>query len=295
MARRWDALSNPVVETVAIAGVGLIGGSFALALRKSGFSGRILGVSSERTTREAIDLGVIHEAATLEEAASRAELLFLSQPILHLIDDLDRLRGLLQPGAIVTDAGSTKSRICAAGATALGAQFIGGHPMAGKEARGVKYADAGLFQGCNWVLTPADPAHLNAPAAQWLQARIRDFGSRLVILDPETHDRTVAHTSHLVQLLSTALGVTLAGHPEAPRVAGPAAIEMTRVAMSDFGMWSDILATNPENVGAAIDAFLANLTAIRNRLTDPELRITFEKAAESARKLRAPHVIEFQK
>lgn len=284
-----------MVTTVAIAGVGLIGGSFALALRKSGFSGRILGVSSERTTREAIELGVIHEAVTLEQAASRAEVLFLSQPILHLLDDLKKLTGRLKPDAIVTDAGSTKSRICAAGAEALRSQFIGGHPMAGKEARGVKHADANLFQGCNWVLTPADPSDLNAPAALWLQARIRDFGSKLVILDSETHDRTVAHTSHLVQLLSTALGVTLADHPNAPRVAGPAAIEMTRVAMSDFGMWSDILATNPEHVGAAIDAFLANLAEIRNHLTDPELRATFEKAAESARKLRSPHVIEFQK
>lgn len=273
----------------------MIGGSFALALRKAGFAGRILGVSSERTTREAIELGVIHEAVTLEEATSRAELLFLSQPILHLIDDLKRLTGLLKPGAIVTDAGSTKARICAAGAEALGPQFLGGHPMAGKEARGVKHADANLFQGCNWVLTPADPAQLEAPVTQWLQARIRDFGAKLVVLDPETHDRTVAHTSHLVQLLSTTLGVTLAAHADAPRVAGPAAIEMTRVAMSDFGMWSDIFATNPENVGAAIDAFLANLTEIRNHLTDPELRATFEKAAESARKLRSPHVIEFQK
>jgi prephenate dehydrogenase len=283
-----------VVETVAIVGVGLIGGSFGLALRKSGFAGRILGVSSARTTAEAREVGAIHEAVPLDEAAARADLLFLSQPILHVIEDLGRLTGALKPGALVTDAGSTNARICEAGKP-LGPQFLGGHPMAGKEARGVKHADASLFLGCNWVLTPNESAHLETETAQWLQARIRMFGARLVILDPEDHDRTVAHTSHLVQLLSTTLAATLAGIPGAPRVAGPAVIEMTRVAMSDFGMWNDILATNPEYVREALDAFLANLEQVRAAITDPELRKTFEKAAESARRLRAPNVIEFQK
>jgi len=282
------------VKTVAIAGVGLIGGSFALALRKSGFDGRILGVSSERTTAKARKLGVIHEAASLEEAAERADLLFLAQPVFPLIEDIGRLRGKLRPDALVTDGGSTKARICDAGSDALGSQFMGGHPMAGKEARGVEHADANLFQGCNWVLTPADRSHLDTDAARWLQARIRAFGAKLVILDPEEHDRMVASTSHLVQLLSTTLAVTLAEVPGAARVAGPASIEMTRVAMSDFGMWRDILATNPENVRAAIDAFLGNLEQVRDMVTDPELQKTFEKAANSARGLRSPNVIKFQ-
>lgn len=283
-----------MVQTVAIVGVGLIGGSFALALRKSGFTGRILGVSSERTTKEARRLGVIHEAVPLAEAASRADLLFLAQPIFHLIEDLKGLEGKLKPGALVTDGGSTKALICAAG-KALGEQFLGGHPMAGKEARGVEHADANLFQGCNWVLTPADRAHLDTDAARWLQSRIRAFGAKLVVLEPEEHDRIVASTSHLVQLLSTTLAATLAESPGAARVVGPAGIEMTRVAMSDFGMWQDILATNSEHVRAAVNAFLQNLEQVRDRIEDPELRKTFEKAAESARRLRAPNVIEFQK
>lgn len=282
------------MKTVAVVGVGLIGGSFALALRQSGFSGRILGVSSERTTREAIALGVIHEAVTLEQAALRADLLFLSQPILHLIADLGKLAGALRPDALVTDAGSTKARICAAGA-ALGAQFLGGHPMAGKEARGVQYATGDLFRGCNWVLTPNDPSHLTSDAAVWLQDRIRGFGARLVILDPEAHDRTVASTSHLVQLISTSLAATLAEVEDAPKVAGPAVIEMTRVAMSDFGMWSDIFATNPEAIGGALDQFIGTLTRIREGLTDPKLRETFEKASVSARRLRSRNVMDFER
>ena len=282
------------VNTVAIVGVGLIGGSFAQALRQSGFSGRILGVSSERTTREAIALGVIHEAVLLEEAATRADLLFLAQPILHVIDDLARLQGKLKPGALVTDAGSTKSRICAAGAV-LGRQFLGGHPMAGKEARGVQYATGDLFRGCNWVLTPNHPTHLDSDAAQWLQARIKAFGARIVVLRPETHDRVVASTSHLVQLISTSLAATLAAVEEAPSVAGPAVIEMTRVAMSDFGMWSDIFMTNPEAIREALQGFIGNLEQIRDGLTDPALRETFEKAADSARRLRSRNVMDFER
>ena len=282
------------VNTVAIVGVGLIGGSFAQALRQSGFSGRILGVSSARTTREAISLGVIHEAVSLEQAAARADLLFLAQPILHVIDDLSRLAGKLKPGVLVTDAGSTKSRICAAGAV-LGAQFLGGHPMAGKEARGVQYATGDLFRGCNWVLTPNDPTHLASDAAVWLQARIKAFGARIVVLQPDVHDRVVASTSHLVQLISTSLAATLATVEEAPSVAGPAVIEMTRVAMSDFGMWSDIFATNPEAIRGALQAFIGNLEQIRDALTDPALRGTFEKAAHSARRLRSRNVMDFER
>src|SRR3978361_193300 len=120
------------MQTVAIAGVGLIGGSFALALRKAGFSGRILGVSSERTIAEAVRLGVIDEGVTLERAEAEADLIYLAQPILQILEVLTRLRP--KPGALVTDAGSTKAQISNAAREHLkDCQFVGGHPMAGKE------------------------------------------------------------------------------------------------------------------------------------------------------------------
>src|SRR5260221_13984256 len=128
------------MRIVAIAGVGLIGGSFALALRKAGFGGRILGVSSERTIVEALRLGVIDEGVTLERAESEADLIYLAQPILQILDVLTRLKP--KPGALVTDAGSTKARITAVAESHLkDCQFVGGHPMAGKETRGVAAAD----------------------------------------------------------------------------------------------------------------------------------------------------------
>src|SRR5262249_35867358 len=122
------------VNTVSIVGVGLIGGSFALALRKAGFSGRIIGVSSARTLAAALERGVIDEALPLEQAAAVSDLVYLSQPIEQILTTLPALDAHVRPGALVTDAGSTKHSIVerAAGCIRRG-RFIGGHPMAGKE------------------------------------------------------------------------------------------------------------------------------------------------------------------
>ena len=283
------------MKTVAIAGVGLIGGSFALALRKSGFEGRILGVSSARTIAEARSLGVIDEGATLAEAAARADLIYLAQPIQKIIAAIADLKPVLRPGTLVTDAGSTKSLIAKAAREHLPAgAFIGGHPMAGKETRGVSGADAALFQGRNYILTPDDPAHLDLPAARWFRAKIDSFGARASVLTPEQHDELVAFTSHLPQLLSTALASVLGDAGESARTAGPAALEMTRVAMSPFDMWSDIFATNGDRIGAALGKFIGELESLRARLNDPAMRESFERAAESAKRLRASSVIDFR-
>ena len=131
------------MKTVAIAGVGLIGGSFALALRKAGFKGRIVGVSSAATIDKAFALGVIDEALPLAEAAADADLVYLSQPISRIIETL----GVLDTDALVTDAGSTKAVICETARKLKRGRFVGGHPMAGKESRGVEQADADLFRG----------------------------------------------------------------------------------------------------------------------------------------------------
>ena len=146
------------MKTVVIAGVGLIGGSFALALRKAGFTGRILGVSSPETIRKAVALGAIDRGAGLEEAVDSADLIYLAQPISRILEMLPRIGEFARPSALITDAGSTKSQIVDAAAHSIrGRQFLGGHPMAGKEARGVEAAEAGLFEGRTYILTPRDP------------------------------------------------------------------------------------------------------------------------------------------
>ena len=135
------------MHSVGIVGVGLIGGSFGMALRKAGFGGAILGVSSARSVAEGIERGAIDCGATLEEAAETCDLLFLAQPISGIIETLRKLDPLVRPDALVTDAGSTKQTIVDEAKRSLHrCAFLGGHPMAGKELRGVGAADADLFQ-----------------------------------------------------------------------------------------------------------------------------------------------------
>jgi prephenate dehydrogenase len=258
------------MNTIAIAGVGLIGGSFGLAARKAGFSGTILGVSSPRTIAAAITCGAIDRGATLNEATAQADLIFLSQPISVILQTLDHLQP--KPGAIVTDAGSTKAAICAAAARVPG--FIGGHPMAGKEVSGVEAAEADLFRGRPWVFTSEPPTPL--------RDLIASFGARILVMKPAEHDRMVAWSSHLPQLASTALAGAIHHHaPDAVAVAGPGLRDMTRLAASPWDIWRDIIATNQENIYAALDAYIARLESLRGGL-DAE----FERATRFSKELR---------
>jgi prephenate dehydrogenase len=257
------------VNTVAIVGVGLMGGSFALALRKAGFAGKIIGVSAPLTVEKALALGVIDQSMTLPEAARTADFVYLAQPISRILATLD----VLETDALVTDAGSTKAVICERARKLK--RFVGGHPMAGKESRGVEHADADLFRGRPYVLTAHEPE---------LEAWIERFGARLVILDAVEHDRQVALVSHLPQLLSTALASVLAGKAQ---VAGPAAADLTRLALSPYDIWRDIFATNAEPIDAALGAFIARLEEVRSQLRSSDLDALFSKAAASARALRS--------
>jgi prephenate dehydrogenase len=278
------------METVAIVGVGLIGGSFALALRKAGFQGRIMGVSSPKTIEAARARGVIDEAASLEQAVSWADLVYLAQPISRILATIEELDPLLRDGALVTDAGSTKAEIVdRAGRFIQKGQFLGGHPMAGKERRGVQEADPDLFAGRTYVLTPEGPADLETPAAREFLAWIRRIGGVPVILGPAEHDRVVSLTSHLPQLASTALATTLARRLDIRRylqVAGPGLMDTTRLAMSSYDIWRDILATNTAGIEQALDAYISELRDLRMRIGGDRLRQEFETASGFAARLR---------
>jgi prephenate dehydrogenase len=278
------------MQTVAIVGVGLIGGSFGLALQRTGFRGEILGVSSEPAISEGLRCGAIHRAATLPEAAAQADLLFLSQPIRGILKTIQSLSGALKPGALVTDAGSTKSRIVAQAASSLPPRsFLGGHPMAGKATRGASEGDASLFTNRPWLLTPESADHLSDAPAAWLLDVIRAVGAVPLILSPSEHDRLVAASSHLPQLLSTALAAALDARTDEVSVracAGPGLHDTTRLALSNYDVWADILATNTAEIAAALDIYLAELQSIRARLDDPSMKDTFERAARFAAALR---------
>ena len=274
------------MDTIAIFGVGLIGGSFALAVRRAGFSGSILGVSSPGTIREALDLGVIDEGVQPDEACRRADLVYLAQPILRIIELLPVIQQYVRPGALVTDAGSTKVRIVEAARVLPAGAFLGGHPMAGKELRGVTAAEAGLFEGRPYVLTPSNSGDLTyGPGAAFVEL-ITTIGARPVILEPATHDRLVAYVSHLPQLMSTALASTLASVEKADNIAGPSVRDITRLALSPFDVWRDILVTNAGNVAEVLDEMIAKLKYIKETLVQEELRAIFDEAAGAAARVR---------
>jgi len=274
------------LNTVAIFGVGLIGGSFGLALRSAGFTGEILGVSSPATVSKAIEVRAIDRGAGVEEACARADLLYLSQPIGRIMDTLRHLRP--KPEALVTDAGSTKNQIVQTAHEHLRAgQFLGGHPMAGKETRGVESADAKLFEGRPYVLTPANPAEMETPAARGFVSWIERMGSKTLIIGAEEHDYLVAYSSHLPQLVSTALAAMIAeSAPEAEAVAGPGLVDATRLALSSYDLWRDILATNADAVEEALNAVIGKLEHLRDNLRTREMEQEFRAAAGMANSLR---------
>jgi prephenate dehydrogenase len=282
------------MKTLAIVGTGLIGASFGLAVRKAGFAGPILGVSSPGALAEATAAGAIDRGASLAEAAAEADLIFLAQPIGRILDTIRRLDPLVRPEAMITDAGSTKCRIAdLALQTVTRCQFLGGHPMAGKEKRGAQAADADLYQGCTWVLTPESPAEMETDAAADLVAWIRRIGGHPLVMGPEEHDAVVAFTSHLAQLASTALAATVAGNVHPPgrlAVAGSGLKDMTRLALSSYELWRDIVATNTEAIDRALGLYIQELDHLRENLRTRQLEEEFQIAAELAGKLRMRRV-----
>ncbi len=277
------------METVAIVGVGLIGGSFALALREAGYAGRILGVSSPRTIEAACERGVIDEGVALEEAAARADLIYLAQPIERILETLEQVGALARPDTLVTDAASTKARIVEQARRCIRqAQFLGGHPMAGKETRGVGEAEGTLFRGRPYLLTPQNPEELQTAAARNFTAWVRRIGAVPVILPPEEHDRLVAFTSHLPQVASTALAAVLAEQlgESALRGAGPGLADLTRLALSPFDIWKGIFETNAGPIREALEAYIRKIECLRDSLQNGRAQEDFEAGAGFARKLR---------
>lgn len=273
--------------TIAVVGVGLIGGSFALAAKRAGIAGRVLGVSSPGTMEKALALGIVDAGLPLEQAVPQADLVFLSATIHSIIETIPRLGGLARRDAIVTDAGSTKRAIVKAAAAVEGMYFAGGHPMAGKEKGGVEAADPTLFQERLWVLTTdqgcADPRF------DALRDLVIAIGAKPVLMNAAEHDAAVARTSHLPQLLSTALAASLerSYHEETPVLSGPGLLDATRLALSPFSVWKDILATNRDEIGAAMAEYLEEWRAQFDALAgDGDLEAQFTRAASFAKRLR---------
>ena len=274
------------MNSVAIIGTGLIGASFGLALRKSGFSGSILGVSSDRALAEALSVHAIDRGVPLADAVPEACLIFLSQPIGRIIDTVRHLDPLVRPDALVTDAGSTKCEIVDIARRRLTrCQFLGGHPMAGKEKRGASAAGPDLFRDHPWALTPDDPSELETAPAREFRTWLARIGARPIVLDADEHDRIVSLTSHLPQLASTALASLLSECAHAD-LSGSGLLDMTRLALSSYDLWRDILATNADHIDRALSRYIQKLEHLRENLRTRQLQDEFTRAAALATRLR---------
>jgi prephenate dehydrogenase len=288
---------------ITVVGTGLIGGSFALALRKHGYTGRIVGCDDESVLRRARIRGVVDDAVTEPADAVRgSDLVVLATPVGTIPGLMKRIAPALDATALVTDVGSTKAEIARHALAVFGERaaqrFLPGHPMAGKEACGLAEADGDLFRGAVWLLTPLpgqDPEQ--APWSGFVRL-VERLGAQVVAIDAERHDRLCAWISHLPQMLSTALAATVADveaalraefgedHPILSQLSGPALRDMTRLALSPYSVWRDIALTNTENLSDALARLEQSLAHLRASLRSPELQTQFDRAAGFANRLR---------
>lgn len=256
---------------VVIIGVGLIGGSFARALRAAGAVHTLVGVGrSPEVMARALELGIVDEVASIEVAMKGADLVLIAAPVAQTGRILASLLPYLEPQTIVTDAGSTKTDVAASARAALGekvGQFVPGHPIAGRETNGPDAAIVDLYRGKKTVLT-ALPENSAAAIAR-VAAAWTTCGAIIHHLAPEEHDKVFASVSHLPHLLAYALVDDIANKPHAALLFQYAASgfrDFTRIAGSSPEMWRDISLANQAALLGELDAYLAQLTALRAML-----------------------------
>ncbi|RSZ57226.1 prephenate dehydrogenase/arogenate dehydrogenase family protein [Massilia atriviolacea] len=263
-----------MLNKVVIVGVGLIGGSFARALRHAGVVGTLVGVGrSPEAMARALALGIVDQVAdSMQEAMAGADLVLVAAPVAQTATILASLLPYLEAGTVLTDAGSTKSDVVAAARAALGGrvgQFVPGHPIAGRETNGPDAAIVDLYHGKKTVLTPLAEnaaADVERVAAAW-----RACGAIIHTLSPQEHDTVFASVSHLPHLLAYALVDDIARKPHAGLLFQYAASgfrDFTRIAGSSPEMWRDISLANQAALLGELDAYLAQLTGLRAMLAN---------------------------
>lgn len=275
-----------VWNRVTVIGCGLIGGSFALALKRCGACERISGWDmSARSLDEALKSGAIDavDVSFINCQTSPADLIYLAMPVKEIISFFHEYSPLVKPGAILTDAGSTKAEICRAARAHLSADrhFIGGHPIAGSHRAGIQHARAELFEDAPYVLINEERQSVDALSA--IQELLRQMGARVCLMEADKHDRAMAFVSHLPQLISSALAATVKDQPDAKeleRLSGAGYRDMTRLAGSLWSIWRDILETNHLNIADALDMFIKELLNVRNELREQKESSAFTKTGK---------------
>lgn len=283
--------AGALVPVLAVVGTGLIGGSFAAALRASGAVGRVLGVGRQQASLSlAQSLGLIDQAVTLQQAAEQADLVFLAIPVGATEQVLTQLQPHIRPGAIITDAGSTKVNVVDVAKSVLGdklAQFIPGHPIAGSEAAGPQSADPNLYRGRTVVLTPL--AENSAADKTYLTRVWERCGAKVLTMDADVHDTVLASVSHVPHLLSSVYMWQVAtAHDSDLRMAlaGSGFRDFTRIAAGSAEVWRDIFTSNRAAVLSELQQVKAALEQAEHALQSgdsQQLQDFLERAALARR------------
>jgi prephenate dehydrogenase len=273
------------IKTLAIVGVGLIGGSIGLAAKQRRLAERVLGAGRQHASlQRAQAAGAIDEGfLEVVEAVRRADVVVFCTPVDRIAEQLLKVGPACAPGALLTDAGSTKAAIVRAvdGRLPKGISFVGSHPLAGSEKRGPEHAAADLFENRLTIVTPTpqtEPAAVERTTAFW-----QGLGSRVCLMDPEEHDRALALTSHLPHLTAAALAGIL--RPELYDLTAGGFRDTTRIAAGDPSIWTGIFLQNKEAVLAALASFDERLDRFREALTAGD-RAALDALLDQAKKVR---------
>lgn len=270
--------SEPPFQSIAVVGLGLIGGSIALGVRERWPESRVFGVDSESVLAHAVGANAVERGFDSIAALPETSLIILAAPVRQ---NIELLRQIKRP-AIVTDVGGTKRDIVnAARALPSSVTFVGGHPLGGGEHGGFAFARPDLFSGRPWIFTPDDDA--SAAVVDRLSRFVAGLGAKPSSLSADEHDRIMAFVSHLPQLAASALMDTVGGaaQGEGLRMAGRGLVDTTRLASSPADVWRDICLTNADAIGDALDCLIQRLTQLRGDLRRGEaVEAVFSAAAK---------------
>jgi len=259
--------ADPPFESIAIVGLGLIGGSIALGVRERWPQSRVFGVDSEPVLAHAVGAGAIERGFESIAALPDASLIILAAPVRQNIELLSQVPVVSGFSRTVTDVGGTKREIVnAARALPSNVTFVGGHPLGGGERGGFAFARPDLFAGRPWIFTPA--GHASTAAVDRLSRFVRGLGAKPSILSADDHDHVMAFISHLPQLAASALMETVgtAAKADGLRMAGRGLVDTTRLASSPADVWRDICLTNADAIEDALDCLIQRLTQLRGDL-----------------------------
>jgi len=274
-------------KKIGIIGLGLIGGSLSMALKKKFPSQQIIGVDDKQSTDYALSVNSIDISFSVQEVrkcAKMCDIIFLCTPINQIMTLMPVISESIKPGTLITDVGSTKRAIVKEAEKYFfhDTYFIGGHPLTGNEGYGIASADPMMFENTVYALTPSQ--HIPQKLIRYLGILLETIGAKVYFLSPALHDKIAAGVSHLPQLLTVALINLIARHQTTSchyvKLAAGGFRDLTRIASSPYDIWDDIINTNGDEMSLFIDEFIKELQIIRKKIIQDSLIEDFRNAAK---------------